>query len=271
MRAAIRVLAVILAGGLFACGGDATTPDKTPAGVVGAVSPVKSDCPDCDPAGPNAFVQAGLGSGFYAVGDHWQVAFRYTQTPMAEKRDEVFLGADVATSEVFLFDYVVTATDRDIFDNVLRQTATVSVSQAVPSGPNAALFSPERIDLHEQRVDFTLNDLLEPVSEVLYSRRAPHGKAVRLDGKSSLQTGASLFPRTIPRVLASSAVDAVAPELPDDLADVVDAMDPDWRTATYRRYAFENGDVVYWSMQRGQLWPFYAQTRQGHAALVASK
>ncbi|MCB9786861.1 MAG: hypothetical protein H6744_09230 [Deltaproteobacteria bacterium] len=268
MRAASRVLCAVSVSGLIACGGDGTNPPNTPAPAAN-VSAVKSDCPDCDPAGANAFVQAGLGSGFYALGDHWQVAFRYTQTPMAEKRDEVFLGSDVATSEVFLFDYVVTATDRDVFDNVLRQTATVSISQAVPGGPDAGLFSPERIDRHEQRLDFTLNDLLEPVSEVLYSRRAPHGKRVRLDGKSSLQTGASLFPHTIPRVLAAGAVDAVAPELPADLADVVDAMDSGWRDAAYRRYTFDNGDVVYWAVQRGQLWPFYAHTRQGHAALVA--
>jgi hypothetical protein len=104
--------------------------------------------------------------------------------------------------------------------------------------------------------------------EVSFTTRYPHGNEVDLDSKSSLKTGSSLFPRTIPRIL-TTGTDTPAPALPGDLEDVADALDPAWRDATYKRYEFENGDVAYWSTGRGHLWPFYTRTAQGHAVLVS--
>ncbi|MGM0574246.1 MAG: hypothetical protein ACQEXJ_00745 [Myxococcota bacterium] len=261
------LLLALAAVGFTACGEDTTTQpaeeQEEPA------AGVKTDCPDCDPAGPGAFEQTGVGDRFYAEGDHWQVAFRYVHEPMAEKRGDVFLGEDVADSEVFLFDYRVLRTDRDAFGDVLRDTATVEITQATPDGPHADLFSPERIDRFEHKVVFRLNDLLEPIAETIYDRNHPHGKRVRLDGESSLGAGASLYPRTIPRLLVEGAVDAPAPDLPVDLADVADAMDPAWRDATYQKYVFDNGDVVYWPRGRGHLWPFFVRTSQGAGVLVS--
>ena len=228
----------------------------------------KADCPDCDPAGPNAFVQAGVGSGFYQAGQSWQVAFRYNHSPRAEMRGDVFFERDTTTSEVYLFDYVVTATDKMVVDSVLRQTATVEVTQASPAGAEADLFGPERIDGNQQKVTFTMNDLLEPVSETITSRRYPNGKRVELDSKSSLRMGASIFPRTIPRLLVSGSTEGPAPEVPADLQDVLDALNPTWSVGTYRRYTFDNGDVVYWARDREQYWPFYVQNRQGEGVLV---
>lgn len=233
------------------------------------LSSVKSDCPDCDPAGPNAFIQAGVATGFYHPGLRWRVAFRYDHTPLAEKRGTVFLGEDEASSEAFLFDYTVLATDKAIVNNVLRETATIEVSQATDLGPFGDLFSPERMDSYEYRVEFTMNDLLEPMTEKVYTRRYPNGKRVRLDSKSSLRTGASVFPRTIPRLMVSSSFDAPAPTLPSDLRDAVDLMDPSWSSTAYKKVIFENGDVVYWAQGREQYWPFYVKTRQGEGVLVS--
>lgn len=266
----------ILLPALAACAGDGEKAPPTSDPAESTVSPVKSDCPDCDQAGPSAFVQAGVGASFYAKGDHWQVAVRFDSLPTAEKRDDVFLGEDVTASEVFLFDYAATAIDRDVFEveqgegtaKVLRDLATIEITQATPAGPNADLLSAERIDTYEKKVEFVMNDLLEPVRETVYSRRYPNGHEVDLDGKSSLKTGASLFPRTIPRLLTAGQ-DVPAPALPADLEDVADAFDPTWRDATYKRYDFENGDLVYWSVGRGHLWPFYSRTSQGHAVLVS--
>lgn len=267
MRFAPLTLALPLA--LLALGG-CSTAHKAPAGPGDpSISPVKSDCPDCDPAGPNAFVQAGVGAGFYAVGDHWQVAWRYTSSPMVEMRDDVFLGTDVAQSEAFLFDYEVTAVDRDVFDNVLRDTVTVQVTQATPAGAHADLFSPERIDKFEHKVVFTMNDLLEPVRETVFTRDYPHGKTVELDTKSSLKTGASLYPRTIPRLLVANQVDAPAPTLPADLKDIADAVVPGWDAATYLKVTLDNGDVVYWGKDDGRLWPFFTATADGAGLLVS--
>lgn len=267
-RRTLIILVGALALALGACGSSGDTDSPGGGGDTPAGAAAKADCPDCDPAGPNAFVQTGIGSGFYTVGDHWQVAFRYVHKPMAERRADVFLGTDVADSEAFLFEYDVTGVSQQVFDNVQREVATIEITQGTPAGPDGDLFTPERIDTYEHKVVFRMNDLLDPTSEKLFNREYPHGKLVHLDQKSSLQMGASLFPRTIPRLLVSGAVDAPAPELPADLEDIADAMVDGWRTRTYKRYTFDNGDLAYWTQDSDQYWPFYVRNVQGHGVLV---
>ncbi len=269
----MRLFLILLSVSALALGACGSTSGSDGGGDSGASTDTgatasKADCPDCDPAGPNAFVQTGVGSGFYEAGDTWQVAFRYIHTPEAERRADVFLGEDVGISEAFLFDYVVDGLDREVFDNVQRDVATITVTQATPTGANGDLFSTDRIDTYEHKVVFTMNDLLDPTSEVLYGREYPNGKLVHLDQKSSLQMGASLFPRTIPRLLVNGAVDAPAPELPEDLADIADAMADGWRDRTYKRYTFDNGDLAYWSQDRDEYWPFFVRNAQGFGVLV---
>ena len=261
-----RLFILLVAATAMACSGE-----ESPGGAPGVqgLGAVKADCPDCDPGGPNAFVQAQIGQGFYEAGQSWQVAFRYSHSPQAEMRGDVFVERDTATSEVYLFGYQVIETDKMVADSVLRQTATIEVAQAEPSGPFGDLFGQERVDGSEHKVQFSMNDLLEPIAETVYSRRYPNGKRVTLDAKSSLKPGASIFPRTIPRLLVEGAQDTAAPELPADLKDVADAMNPTWSTGTYRRYTFDNGDVVYWSRSRGEYWPFYTRNRQGEGVLVS--
>lgn len=256
---------LLLALFVAACGEDAAQSEPPQ----GALSAAKSDCPDCDPAGPNAFVQTGLGADFYREGQSWQVAYRYNAAPTAEMRGDVFLGEDEATTEVYLFDYRVTALGQTVRENTLRQTATVKISQATPTGPDGDLFAPGRVDTHEHAVAFTMNDLLEPMRETVYSRRYPNGKSAELDPRASLQTGASVFPKTIPRLLVSGSVAAPAPELPADLRDIADQLQVGWDSALYRKHLFGNGDVVYWTVDKGQYWPFYTRTRAGEGLLVA--
>jgi len=256
---------------LTGCPNDTTTPSATTPDP-SVISPAKSDCPDCDPAGPGAFQQTGLTStadAWYSVGDTWQVAWRYTPAPTMEKRDEPFVATDTVVTEAYLFTYTVQHTDKDVFDNVLRQTARIEVNQGFPSGPHADLFSAGRLDRVEKRVAFVLNDLLDPVSETVFTVDYPNGKDIELDGKSSLRTGASIFPRTIPRVLVANQVDSPAPEVVADLKDIVDAMDPDWGSRQYIRVNFDNGDVVYWTRGADQFWPFYVETAQGAGVLVS--
>jgi hypothetical protein len=261
----VLALTLLLAWCVAACGEEATGGEEAH----GALAAAKSDCPDCDPAGPNAFVQTGLGADFYREGQSWQVAYRYNAAPTAEMRDDVFLGEDEATSEVYLFDYSVTSLGQTVRENTLRQTATVKISQATPTGPSGDLFSPGRVDTHEFAVAFTMNDLLEPMRETVYSRRYPNGKSVELDPRASLQTGASVFPKTLPRLLVSGSVAAPAPDLPADLRDVADQLQAGWDSALYKKHLFGNGDVVYWTVDQGQYWPFYTRTRAGESLLVA--
>lgn len=224
----------------------------------------KSDCPDCDPAGPNAFVQTGVGNVFYTLGQSWDVAVRYNHTPLAEK-DDVFLGEALVSSDVFLFRYTVADLRSAVFNNVLRDVVEVEIVQAVPS---SALYSSERLDQHEHRVTFEMNDLLEPIRETTFSNDYPNGKEVELVGTESLTTGASLYPRTIPRLLVQGAVPAPAPALPSDLADVADAEVPGWQSKSYLKYVFDNGDVVYWARDEGWLWPFYTENANAATVLV---
>jgi hypothetical protein len=267
MRIVLTITSAALALGLFACG--ETQPEPTvPANPLASA---KADCPDCDPAGPNAFVQAGIATSFYEAGQSWAVAYRYNHTPMAEMRGDVFLGEDEVPSEIYLFDYVARSVDRIVSENKLRQTVTVDVSQAYPTGTHGDLFATGRVDTYEYGVSFTMNDLLEPMRETVHSRRYPNGRQVELDSKSSLKTGASIFPRMIPRLLVSGSVAATAPELPADLRDVADQMVPGWESVLYQKYRFQNGDLVYWAADSGQLWPFYTRTRAGEGLLVAWK
>ena len=125
-------LIVLLAASLSQAGCGANEEDGAAGLGPGAA---KADCPDCDPAGPNAFVQAGLGDGFYQAGQSWQVAFRYNHNPRPEMRGDVFLERDTTASEIYLFDYKVTETDKAIVGTTLRQTATVEIGLA-PSRTN---------------------------------------------------------------------------------------------------------------------------------------
>lgn len=261
MRLTQGLLPIIaaLALGVSACGDSGAKTGDEPTPNAG-----KSDCPDCDPAGPNAFVQTGVGQGFYTAGQRWQVAVRYNHTPLAEK-GEVFLGEDLAASDVFLFEYSVKGVQKAVFANVLRDVVEVEIRQATPTSD---LYSAERIDQFEHRVAFEMNDLLEPIRETVWSNDYPHGKTIELDSTASLKTGASLYPRTIPRLLVNGGVASPAPELPGDLADVADAAVPGWRSKAYLKYSFDNGDVVYWAKDENWLWPFYTSNASAVTLLV---
>lgn len=249
---------LIVAFALGACG-DSGSKTAEPTPVAG-----KSDCPDCDPAGPNAFVQTGVGQGFYTAGQSWQVAVRYNQTPLAEKT-EVFLGEDVATTDVFLFEYTVSGVSKAVFDNVRRDVVAIDIKQATPSSD---LYSSDRLDEFEHGVSFEMNDLLEPIRETTFSNDYPNGKTIELDATESLHTGASLYPRTIPRLLVNGGVASPAPELPSDLRDVADLSVPGWESKSYLKYTFPNGDVVYWAKDANWLWPFYTQNASAATLLV---
>ncbi len=246
------------------CGDDSKNTTTDP-----QVGAGKADCPDCDPSGPNAFKQANVADGFYAKGDTWQVAYRFNRVNLFEKREQLLFEDTILESEVYLFNYEVLSNDEDTFDNVKRELATIRVSQATPSGANADLFNAERLDTYEHKVEFMINDLLDPVEEVTFNRDYPNGKTIRLDAKSNLKTGASVFPRTIPRLLVNGGIDSPAPELPADLRDVVDAMMPSWSSMTYLKYVFDNGDTVYWAKEGDILWPFYVETTRGAGVLVS--
>lgn len=268
MAFALLALGVALAP---ACSSDeGSTPEGSGGGGEESnVSPVKSDCPDCDPAGPNAFVQTGVGSGFYTRDNSWQLAVSFRHGGQQEKRPELLVGQDETVSDVFLFGYRVLQVDKDVFANVLRDTVTIEVTQATPTGQHADLFSSERLDRHEMKVEFVMNDLLDPIRETVFNRDYPNGKRIELDSKASLRTGASLFPRTIPRVLREGGIDSPAPELPVDLRDVADVMVPGWESASYVKYSFDNGDTVFWKKDSGEYWPFYTETRHSRALLVS--
>jgi hypothetical protein len=253
----------------------------------------KGDCPDCDEAGPGAFVQAGIASRFYAPGDTWQVAWQFHQRADMSKaptlnvdEDELALGpgpeAARSVSEVFLFDYAVTGVSRRVFPieggaGVQREVATVEIVPGAPSGTaHPEVFSAQEIGRFEHKFVFEMNDLLEPVAETLFNRQYPNGLRIEVDSVSRLQTGSSLFPHTVPRVLVQPGYEpGAAIEMSPEVEAAADAFAPGWRDRTYRKYTFEDlgeaegrRDVVYWA--DGELWPFYVRSLEGQGVLIAS-
>ncbi len=224
----------------------------------------KGDCPDCDPGGGSAFEQTGMAPRFYRAGDRFLVAFRFDlRSDMARAAPE--LAPDRTTaSEVYLFQYRVLGVTKQVFDRVMREVAEVEVTQATPPD-HAELFAPDRVDRHEPKLVFALNDLLDPIEETIYNSEYPDGYTVEVNQKSSLSTGSSVYPHTIPRILVQGSGSA-APEVPADLADILTTFDPGWAGRTFERYDFDNGDVVYWA--RGDLWPFFIRTSQGVGVLI---
>jgi hypothetical protein len=265
MRLRMRTVALLTAALAFsafsACGELTKTTDDP-----GAAA--KADCPDCDPAGPNAFIQAGVADSFYTASSTWQVAYRFNETPLTNKTPDIFLPEEETQSEAFLFEYRVVGLKKDVFNNVLRDVVTIEVTQGAATGTYGDLFDPSRVDGFEKKVVFEMNDLLDPIRETVFTSDYPNGKTVELDSASSLTTGGSTYPRTIPRLLAAGGIDAPAPSLPVDLMDIADAMNPTWAEQSYKKYVFDNGDQVYWTKGNGDLWPFYVRTQRGEGVLV---
>lgn len=279
---------------LSGCAGDAAT---EPAGPTSEQTPNggKADCPDCDDAGPAALIQAGLAGRFYTTGETWQVAWQFTQRGDHEMQpvlhvDPMDLPAEDSAiaartmSDVFLFDYAVQAVDERIFTSkegkrVKRQVATIDITPGDPAATaHAEVFSAQRIGRFEPRFRFEMNDLLDPVAETLYTRQHPNGLRVEVDQVSRLQTGSSLFPHTVPRVLTTANKafgDDFAAAMSPDVAAAADAFAPGWRARVYNRYSFDGqgeaagqGDVVYWA--KGDMWPFYVKTEQGEGVLIGA-
>ena len=256
---------VILAG----CSEESpTVVNSNPAGTsaTGSSAGGKEDCPDCDPAGPDAFTQAKLGVRWYKPGDKWFVAFQFSQRAEAH-REEVFLANKRVETPVFLFQYAAVKATKGTFQNQVRDIIEIAVTQADPSALGAAadLFDAERLDRHQRKLHFRMNDLTDALDVTYFSREYPHGRTVRAPSKANFAVGSSLFPVNVPRLLVN-APKVVAPVLSADLQVVANALVPGWRDKSYNRYDFENGDVVFWGT--GDLWPFYVENQQGAGLLV---
>lgn len=275
----LALMLMLLAAAQFGCSGSSEETEDP------GLKVAKGDCPDCDPAGPSAFEQANMGLRFYVPGDNWKVAYQFkvrsdmmheglkaqqlpedpSELPMIQEERRV------EVSQPYLFGYYVSKVDSRKFhvdggNDVMRDVALVRVEQGVPTDAN--LYSMQRLDTHEFALEFELDDLLRPQSETYYNTEYPHGRSVEVDQESSLSgldRGSSTFPHTVPRVLTTS-VESAAPAMTPELEAIADATVPGWRGATYLKYEFANGDLVFWA--KGQLWPFFVDSVQGYGLLV---
>jgi hypothetical protein len=221
-----------------------------------------------------------MGVKFYAPGDSWSVAYQFKQRndmarealtveQMPEDPSELQMVQEdlkVELTEPFLFSYSVGKVEKRVLEGVERQVATLRVTQAAVADPT--FFSQQRADTHELALEFELDDLLRPVAETFFNAEYPHGKTVPVDKVSSLSgldSGSSLYPHVVPRLL-TQAVEAAAPAMTPELEQVADGKLPGWRGNVYRKYQFDNGDVVYWAA--GQVWPFFVDSAQGYGLLV---
>ena len=282
-----RGIALWLAVGMVACAPEATQES----GGMETLSGAKGDCPTCDEAGPGAMEQAGISERFYVKGDAWIIAYQRTsrhdmamEPVLNVEESELPLGAGVQSNRdrtpLFLFNYQVDRVYRSLFPtlggkDVLREIASIIATPGdATNAPVAELFIHDDFTQLEPKLAFEMNDLLDPISETLYSKEYPNGKRIPLAGKSRLRTGSSIFPHSIPRALvAPTYVLGKSIEISPELETVLDVTNPDWREKTYLSYRFEGlgevesqGDKVYW--EPGTLWPFLIETDQGTGVLL---
>ena len=244
--------------------------DMRPVGYAG-----KADCPNCDPNGPSAFDQAEISSRWYVPGDEWQVAFQFRNRGVMTKTD--FLRptkSDQWTrSGVFLFGYrVMRALDADEY-TYGRKAVEVEVDQVDPaqvqigqtSLDSLGYFETERVDRHEYKLRFRMNDLTDAIDVTYFNRSYPHGRTVAASNKYSLALPSSIFPVNVPRLLVDAPW-VTAPELPRDLEVIADSVDSTWRDRRFKKFEFANGDRVFWA--EGDPWPFYIENSQGRGLLL---
>ena len=233
----------------------------------------KADCPNCDPSGSTAFVQAGLETRWYRPGDKWHVAFQFQNRNDVNKEDILLATQrdEWTKSGVFLFQYEALTASEDEFNNQIRDIISIGVRQVDPAEVNldgAGYFESERLDTHTHRVSFRMNDLTDALDITEYSRRYPNGRTTLAPSNAALSLNSNIFPVNVPRLLVGGA-DVTAPELPQDLRIIADSMDAGWAERTYKKYDFRNGDVVYWA--KGYLWPFFIENAQGRGLLIDGK
>ncbi|MFT7622922.1 MAG: hypothetical protein ACI9WU_002097 [Myxococcota bacterium] len=240
--------------------------DERPAG--------KADCPNCDETGPNAFIQAGLETRFYKGGDKWHVAFQFRNRGMMGKEDVLFADAETQ-SGIFLFEYEALRVRNDVFrtsdgGDQRREVVEIAVTQVDPAKvglDGAGYFESERLDRQQHKVHFTMNDLTDALEVTYFDRQYPNGHTVQAPRNSALSLTDSIFPVNVPRLLRGSAsVIGSEVHLPQDLEVIANSLDATWRDRSYKRFAFENGDIVYWA--KGYLWPFYIENAQGRGLLI---
>lgn len=267
MRTLILVagLALVFAG---CAKDDAETADEN---VPAAGAAGKADCPNCDPAGAGAFEQAGLDARWYNAGDKWHVAFQFTNNGSASRTDFILPTQNDAwtRSDLFLFEYEALRATEDVFQNQWRPVIEISVRQVEVAeaglGGAESFFGTQRVDTYQHKVHFRMNDLTDAIDVTYFGRDYPNGRTVAAPSKGALALGDSIFPVNVPRLLVGGA-DVVAPTLPQELANLADSLLPGWRDRTFKKYTFDNGDVVYW--EKGYLWPFYVENSQGRGLLL---
>ncbi|MFT5433950.1 MAG: hypothetical protein ACI9OJ_004662 [Myxococcota bacterium] len=264
----MTALIVVLTAGLaLGCGStEAETIDENQVGQGSG----KEDCPNCDPNGANAFDQAELDARWYRAGDKWTVAFQFRNNGEMAREDFLLPTQrdEWVQSGLFLFQYQALRGIEASPETSNRPAVEIAVTQVDPTqvGLDAlGYFESERLDRHEHKLHFRMNDLTDAIDVTYFGRRYPNGKTVKASSKSELALNSSIFPVNVPRLLAGAKT-VVAPSLPADLAKVADAVVPGWNDRSYKRFDFRNGDVVYWA--KGTLWPFYVENSQGRGLLL---
>ena len=231
----------------------------------------KADCPNCDPAGPGAFEQAKLDTRWYQAGDTWHVAFQFRNHGEMSRTDFIKPTQKDAwiRSEVYLFEYEAVRADRDVFGNQWRDIIEISVKQVTPSEAGFmgadSYFGAERLDRQQYKIHFRMNDLTNALDVTYFNREYPHGRTVLAPTLAALTIADSVFPVNVPRLLVN-APDVIAPELPAALADLSAALGLGFENKTFKKFDFDNGDVVLW--EPGYLWPAYVENAQGRGLLL---
>ncbi len=218
----------------------------------------KGDCVDCDPTGPSAFEQLGLGTGFWTPGQSWQVVYLLKTDDQVQMQPMGFGQEIRPNSGMVVLDFEVTELFTIEDGDVQRPAATIRISQTVADGSLRQFVEAVEIQADDStnEIALTMDDLFRPIGVTEFTEQNPNGRYFEQDGDSVVRNTSNGFPYVVPNVHLDPAT-SVVPALPPELHVIAEDVRAGYDTEVLS--VFELGDeTVYWA--EGDLWPFYVET-----------
>lgn len=254
----ILLAALLLAG----CASD----DAAPVEGVGngsTESGGKEDCVDCDPDGPSAFEQLGLGDGFWQPGDSWSVAYLLRTDDRVQMQPMEFGQAQRSDAGMVVLTFEVT----DVFSvevgGTLRPAATIAIEQTLADGTVQQHIEAVEIQADSQtnRIELTIDDLFRPVGVTEFDASYPNGRYFEQGGSVARNT-TNGFPYVVPNVHLDPTTTTL-PVLPPELHVIAEEVRSGYEAETFKYFnmdgfGLDSAEVLYWA--EGDLWPFYVET-----------
>jgi len=233
----------------------------------------KEDCIGCDPEGPSAFEQLGLGDGFWQVGDSWQVVYLLKTDSRVQMQPMEFGQQERPDAGMTVLSFEVTEIYSVEVEGVLRPAATIVITQTQAAGQLRQHVEAVEIqaDANVEQISLVIDDLFRPISITEFDANHPNGLYIQADTDAIARSAGNGFPYVVPNVSVDHAT-APLPILPPELHVVAADMRQGYDTQDYAYFDIGGfgsfaSESVYWA--QGDLWPFYVETEFAAGILVS--